>query len=149
MEVTSFWKLPATRAQGERVIVDREPKMLEGVSKAERTFRACLEGISVLGQAYIALDEPAMGYRAVIGGLQELSRAGLEIAELRARQLKPPHADDRPELIWGAFRQQLPEIMKLVELERDRNIDDPIEIEVELSPAQLAEHTGGGETSGH
>ena len=83
--------------------------MRGSIAKAEKTSHARLKGISVLGQTYVAIDEPALGYRTVIRGLQELGRAGIADAEFRARLLKPSNVDDRPELIWRTFRQQLPE----------------------------------------
>ena len=120
-----------------RVIIDRESQMRESIAKAEKTFLACIEGISVLGQTYIAIEEPALGYRTVIRGLEELGRAGISDAEFRARLLKPSDVDDRPELIWGIFRQQLPELLRLVEVERDRQLDDPVEIEMGLIRSQV------------
>jgi hypothetical protein len=121
-----------------RVIIDREWQMRESIAKAENTFHACIEGISILGQAYIAIDEPALGYRTVIRGLEELGGAGIADAEFRARLLRPSDVDDRPEMIWGAFRQQLPELLRLVEVERARQLDDPIEIDMGLSRSQVA-----------
>ena len=120
-----------------RVIIDRDSQMRESIAKAEKTFHACIEGISVLGQTYIAIDEPALGYRTVIRGLEELGRVGIADAEFRARLLKPSDVHDRPELIWGTFRQQLPELLRLVEVERDRQLDDPVEIDMQLSPSHV------------
>jgi hypothetical protein len=59
-----------------RVIIDREPQMRQAIAKAEKTFYACVEGISVLAQAYIAIDETALGYQTMIRGLEELGQAG-------------------------------------------------------------------------
>jgi hypothetical protein len=120
-----------------RVVIDREPQMRELLTKAEKTLHACVEGISVLGQAYIALNELALGYQIMIRGLEELGQAGIGGAEFRARLIKPSRVDDRPELIWWTFRRQLPELRRLVEIERDREDDDPLEIEMSLTPSQV------------
>jgi hypothetical protein len=120
-----------------RVIIDREPRMRELLSKAEKTLHACVEGISVLGQAYIALNELALGYQTMIRGLEELGQVGIADAEFRARLIRPSEVGDRPELIWWTFRQQLPELRHLVEIERDRQVDDPVEIEMSLKPSQI------------
>src|SRR3984893_1101550 len=40
-----------------RVFTDREPGMRSKLAKSERTFRACLEGISTLSQAYFSIGE--------------------------------------------------------------------------------------------
>jgi hypothetical protein len=120
-----------------RAVVRRERHMRKSIAEAEQTFRACLEGISLLGQAYIAIGEPALGYRSVIRCLKELQQAGLETVEFRARLIEPTHVDDRPELIWGTFRQQLPELVRMVETERDRQSNDPFEIELRLTDTQI------------
>jgi hypothetical protein len=120
-----------------RVIIDREPQMRGLLAKAEKTLHACVEGISVLGQAYIALNELTLGYQTMIRGLEELGQAGIGDAEFRARLIRPTHVEDRPELIWSSFRQQLPELRHLVEIERDRQNDDPLEIEMSLTPLQI------------
>jgi hypothetical protein len=120
------------------MIIDREPQMRELLAKAEKTLHACVEGISVLGQAYIALNEFALGYQTIIRSLEELGQVGLADAEFRARLIRPSGVDDRPELIWWTFRQQLPELRRLVEIERKRHDDDPLEMEMELTPSQIA-----------
>ena len=38
----------------------------------------------------------------------------------------------------GDFRQQLPELLRLVEIERDRQLDDPVEIDMGLIPSRVA-----------
>jgi hypothetical protein len=74
----------------------------------------------------------------MIRRLQELGQAGITDAELRGRLITPTNIDDRPELIWCTFRQQLPELLHLIEIERDRQLDDLVEIEVGLIPPQVA-----------
>lgn len=96
-----------------------------------------MRAIYVLSQTYVAIEEPALGYRTVLRGLEELSRAGIADAEFRARLLNPSDVNDRPELIWGTFRQQLPEVVRLVEIERDRLLNDPVEIDMRLIPSQI------------
>jgi hypothetical protein len=97
-----------------------------------------LRGYPLLGQAYIALNEFALGYQTIIRNLEELGQVGLADAEFRARLIRPSGVDDRPELIWWTFRQQLPELRRLVEIERKRHDDDPLEMEMELMPSQIA-----------
>jgi hypothetical protein len=98
------------------LIRDRQPEMRLKLSKAEKSFRACLEGISVLSQAYFALDEREIGCRSARRLLRELQDAGTSDAEFKARLLTPKNADDRPELIWIDFRRMLPELIAVIEV---------------------------------
>ncbi len=120
------------------VVGDPERKMREALAKAEQTLHACLEGISILGQAYIAIDEPALGYRTVLRALKELEQTKLADAEFRARLLRPASPSDRPELIWREILRYLPELQHAVEVERDRQQEDPVEIQMGLTQEQLA-----------
>lgn len=46
------------------IVKDKQPEMRSKLSKAEKTFRACIEGISVLSQAYFAIDEREIGCKS-------------------------------------------------------------------------------------
>jgi hypothetical protein len=120
-----------------RVFTDREPDMRSKLTKSEKTFRACLEGISTLSQAYFSIGEQAIGCGAVIRLFGELQRAGIGEAEFKARLLTPNNLHDRPEDLWGDFRRLMPEMIELFQLEGRRTEGDTAEIDVELLPAEI------------
>jgi hypothetical protein len=119
------------------VIMDRQPEMRLKLSKAEKTFRACLEGISVLSQSYFALDEREIGCRSTRRLLRELQHAGTSDAEFKSRCLTPKNADDRPELLWTDFHRTLPELIAVIEAESGPAGDEFAEIDVEFLPDEL------------
>jgi hypothetical protein len=104
-----------------RVINNREPEMRLRLERAENTFRACLEGVSILSQAYFAIDERELGCKSAIHLLTRLEAAGINEAEHRARLLMPRESQDRPEQIWAEYLRTLPEMMELIEHQRRFN----------------------------
>jgi hypothetical protein len=120
-----------------RVFTDREPEMRSKLAKSEMTFRACLEGISTLSQAYFSIGERVIGCGAVIRLFGELRKAGIGDAEFKARLLRPSDGEDRPEDLWGDFRRQVPEMIELIRLEEMRSDVETAEIDVELLPAEI------------
>ena len=120
-----------------RLISNREPLMRSNLMKAERTFRACLEGILTLSQAYFTIDEREIGCRAAIRLFSELQRAGIDEAEFKARLITPSDREDRPEELWGDFRRLVPEMIELIRLEEMRTDEDTAEIDVELLPVEI------------
>lgn len=124
------WKLS-------RVFADREPDMRSKLAKAEKTFRACLEGILTLSQAYFSIDERHVGCRAATRLIAELEGAGIGEAEFRARLLTPNHPEERPENLWADFRRVGPEITHLIGLEAKRTNGETAEIDVELFPTEI------------
>jgi hypothetical protein len=120
-----------------KVFLDREPEMRSKLVKSEKTFRACLEGISTLSQAYFSIDERDVGYRATTRLFAELQRAGICDAEFKARLLTPNSLGDRPEDLWADFRRLLPEVIELLRLEGKRPEKYTAEIDVELLPAEI------------
>ena len=111
--------------------------MRSKLAKSERTFRACLEGISTLSQAYFSIGEREIGCRAVIRLFAELQRAGIGEAEFKARLLTPNDLHDRPEDLWGDFRRLMPEMIELFQLEARRTDNDTAEIDIELLPVEI------------
>ena len=120
-----------------RLISNREPLMRSNLMKAERTFRACLEGILTLSQAYFTIDEREIGCRAAIRLFSELQRAGIDEAEFKARLITPSDREDRPEELWGDFRRLVPEMIELIRLAEMRTDEDTAEIDVELLPVEI------------
>jgi len=120
-----------------RVFSDREPDMRSKLARSEKTFRACLEGISTLSQAYFSIDERDIGCRAAIRLIAELQRAGISDAEFKARLITPSSFEDRPEDLWGDFRRLMPEMVELFQLEERRTDEDTVEIDVELFLAEI------------
>ena len=120
-----------------RVFTNREPEMRSKLMKSQKTFRACLEGISTLSQAYFSIGEREIGCRAVIRLFAELQKAGIGDAEFKARLLTPNSLHDRPEELWGDFRRLMPEMIELFQLEARRTDNDTAEIDVELLPAEI------------
>jgi hypothetical protein len=120
-----------------RVITNREPDMRLRLERAEKTFRACLEGISILSQAYFAIDERELGCKSAVQLLTRLRAAGINGAEHRARLLTPQGSEDRPERIWAEFLRALPEIVNMLDSERRRGITDTAEVDIELLPAEI------------
>jgi len=118
-------------------VFDREPEIRSKLTKAEKTFRACLEGISHLSQAYFAIDERRIGCNAAVRRITELQEAGISDAEFKARLLKPKDLKDRPEDLWGDFRRGTPEMIELFHFESRRRDEDTAEIDVELLPAEI------------
>src|SRR6266850_1185538 len=101
------------------------------------TFRACLEAISTLSQAYFSINERDIGCRAAIRLIGELQRAGIIDAEFKARLIVPSNLEDRPEDLWADFRRLVPEMTELFRLEGRRTDEDTAEIDVELLPAEI------------
>ncbi len=97
------------------------------LSKAARTYTACLQGVSVLSQAYFAL----------LRLLAELEDAGTSSAEYKARLLKPKDVEDRPEKLWIEFRRVVPDLIELFEIEGARRNEETAELNVELLPAEI------------
>jgi len=120
-----------------RVFSDREPEMRSKLARSEKTFRACLEAISTLSQAYFSINERDIGCRAAIRLIGELQRAGISDAEFKARLIVPSNLEDRPEDLWGDFRRLVPEMTELFRLEGRRTDEDTAEIDVELLPAEI------------
>jgi hypothetical protein len=120
-----------------RVITNREPDMRLKLERAEKTFRVCLEGISILSQAYFAIDERELGCKSAVHLLTRLKAAGIDKAEHRARLLTPQGTEDRPERIWAEYLRALPEIMNLIECQRRHKETDTAELDIELAPAEI------------
>jgi hypothetical protein len=120
-----------------KVFSDREPEMRSKLAKSEKTFHACLEGISILGQAYFSINERVSGCRAVTGLISELQTAGINDAEFKARLLTPSNEDDRPENLWGDFRRVMPEMIELFRFEVNHSDEYTAEFDVELLPAEI------------
>jgi hypothetical protein len=120
-----------------RIFSDREPDMRSKLAKSEKTFRACLEGISTLSQAYFSIDERDIGCRAAIRLIAELERAGISDAEFKARLITPRNLEDRPEDFWADFLRLVPEMIELFRIEGRRTDGDTVEIDVELLPAEI------------
>ncbi len=107
------------------------------LSKAARTYTACLQGVSVLSQAYFALDEREVGCKSALRLLAELEDAGTSSAEYKARLLKPKDVEDRPEKLWIEFRRVVPDLIELFEIEGARRNEETAELNVELLPAEI------------
>jgi hypothetical protein len=120
-----------------KALVDREPEMRSKMAIAERTLRACLEGISTLNQAYFSIGERHVGCQAAMRLISELQRADLRTVEFKARLLTPENPEDRPEELWGDVRRLLPEMTKLLQLEATRPDEHTVEFDVELLPAEV------------
>ena len=120
-----------------RVFSDREPEMRSKLAKSEKTFRGCLEGIAILGQAYFSIGERDSGCRAATRLIAELQTAGISDAEFKARLLTPSSEGDRPEDLWGDFRRVMPEMIELLRLEAKRPDEYTAEIDVEFLPAEI------------
>jgi len=105
--------------------------------KAARTFMACLQGVSVLSQAYFALDERGVGRKSALSLLAELDDAGTSSAEYKARLLKPENIEDRPEKLWIEFRRVVPDLIGLFEIEGARRNEETAELNVELLPEEI------------
>jgi hypothetical protein len=119
------------------LIKDKQPEMRSKLSKAEKTFRACLEGISVLSQAYFALDDREIGRDSARRLLSEVHEAGTSDAEFKARLITPKNSADRPELLWAEFHRVLPELMAVIEATSGPQGDQFTEIDVEFLPDEL------------
>jgi hypothetical protein len=107
------------------------------LNKCAVTFAFCLQGISVLSQAYFTLDERETGDNSALRLIGELQDAGIGSAEHKARHLSPRDTEDRPERPWAEFHRFLPELIELFQLENRSRVDAE-ELNVELLPEQVA-----------
>ena len=139
--------IPAPDAWKFNPFKDYQAEVRARLSKAERTFVACLQGISVLSQAYFALDERETGCRSAQRLLHELKDTGISDAEYRTRLLIPTNFEDRPERQWSEFCRLMPELIDLFELEARLPDGQTSELDVELLPAEITEALSRSEAS--
>lgn len=114
-----------------------EFEMRSKLGESEKTFRAVLEGISIISQAYFAIGQRTAGCGAATKLIVELQKAGIDDAEFKARHLMPTSEADRPEALWAEFLRLAPEMIALFRAEAERTDDYTAEIDVELRPAEI------------
>ena len=111
---------------------DRQAEVRSKLGKAAGSYTACLQGISILSQAYFSLGEREIGCKSALRLLAELRDTGTTNAEHKARLLAPKDAGDRPEQLWTEFHRVVSDLIELFEIEiKDRN-EMTMELNVEL-----------------
>lgn len=107
------------------------------LSKAEKTMRACLDGLSTLIQAYLAIAENGLAFKVGAELLDELQQIGFEEAEFKARLLSPVERQERPETIWREVLLLLPQLKSHLAVTSARTEQDIVEFDLELLPSEL------------
>lgn len=125
------------------VVKDKQPQMRLKLGQAEMTFRACLEGISVLSQAYIALNEVEIGFKTSQNLIRKLQDAGTKEAENKARRLMPKNDDERPEKLWTDFNHTAPELIEMFEMQPEQKLLETTELNIELLSTEIVAALNG------